>query len=91
MLKTGFAVVFYRTDEYSTTTVTTTVTTTDKTDEILHFCETARSRLEIQEHFEMKNKNHLINAYLKPLLDSGRLVMTIPDKPNSRNQKYLSK
>ncbi len=27
--------------------------------------------------------------YLKPLLASGKLAMVIPDKPNSRNQKYL--
>ena len=29
--------------------------------------------------------------YMKPLLKNGELVMTIPDKPNSKNQKYVTK
>ena len=27
--------------------------------------------------------------YIRPLLDAGKLKMTIPDKPNSKNQKYV--
>jgi len=69
----------------NTTTVTTTVATTDK---IMEFCSVPRSRTEIQEFLEMKNKNHFLKTYLTPLLEKGKIVMTIPDKPNSRNQKY---
>jgi hypothetical protein len=27
---------------------------------------------------------------LKPLLENGQLQMTIPDKPNGKNQKYIA-
>ena len=48
------------------------------------------SREEIMTMCGLKNKNHFIKAHLKPLLESGQLRMTIPDKPNSRNQKYVA-
>ena len=31
-----------------------------------------------------------IRKYLNPLLDEGLLTRTVPDKPNSRNQRYLT-
>lgn len=57
---------------------------------ILAFCAQPKSREEIMTMCGLKNKNHFIKAHLKPLLESGQLRMTIPDKPNSRNQKYVA-
>ena len=37
------------------------------------------------------NRKHFFNYYLKPLLKSGKLLMTIPEKPNSSKQKYIAK
>ena len=71
-----------------TTPVTTTDTSTVAT--ILAFCAQPKSREEIMTMCGLKNKNHFIKAHLKPLLESGQLRMTIPDKPNSRNQKYVA-
>ena len=31
----------------------------------------------------------LKNKYLQPLLDIGLIAMTMPDKPTSKNQRYI--
>ena len=59
-------------------------------DKILAFCATPHSKIEITEHCGYKNTKNFTQKYLRPLLDSGILKMTIPDKPNSRNQRYIT-
>jgi ATP-dependent DNA helicase RecG len=56
---------------------------------ILEFCSVERTRDEIQQHIGLIHKNHFRQKILKPLLDTGKLMMTIPDKPKSRNQRYI--
>lgn len=58
-------------------------------DQILHFCEVPRSKKEIAEYMGYKDAKSFGIRYLAPMLKSGRLEMTIPDKPKSRNQKYI--
>ena len=57
---------------------------------IIAFCSEPRSKAEIANHCGFKDIKHFTAHYLKPLLESGRLQMTIPGKPNSRNQKYVA-
>ncbi len=45
----------------------------------------------MMDFMQLVNRQHFANHYLKPLLEAGKIVMTIPDKPKSRNQKYVKK
>jgi len=47
-----------------------------------------KSREELQVATGMRNREHFRKAYIEPLLAAGWLERTIPDKPNSRLQKY---
>ena len=55
---------------------------------ILDFCSVARTKREISDHLGYRNLTYFTRRFLKPLLASGRLRMTIPEKPNSKYQKY---
>ena len=59
-------------------------------DQILTFCrETPRSITEIGAYLGYKDKK-TTRKYLNPLLEEGLLGRTVPDKPCSRNQRYLT-
>ncbi len=66
------------------------VTTHDeKLEALVDFCSEEKTREEMMSFLALENREHFRKTYLKPLLDSGRIKMTIPDKPKSRNQKYI--
>ena len=56
--------------------------------QILEFCENPKSMTEIGEMLGLKQRKS-VRKYVIPLVEKGRLAMTIPDKPNSRFQKYI--
>lgn len=58
---------------------------------LVEFCATPRSRKEMQTFIGISSRNYFNEKYLKPLLVSEKICMTKPDKPNSRNQKYVKK
>ena len=60
----------------------------DTLNDIIDFCDTPRSMIEIMEHLGLKHRYNVKHRYIDPLIEGGFLVMTNPDKPNSRNQKY---
>lgn len=61
----------------------------DRAEKIIEFCVEPKSRKEIQLFVGIAHREYFRAKILKPLLDSGKLKMTISDKPNSRNQKYV--
>ncbi|MDR0596856.1 MAG: putative DNA binding domain-containing protein [Clostridiales Family XIII bacterium] len=80
-----------RGDLRGTTQVTTHDTMQDeRIESLLEFCYMPRTRNEMQRHIRIANREHFRKNILKPLIESGQLAMTIPDKPQSRNQKYVS-
>ena len=60
-----------------------------KLNALLEYCREARSRIEMQMYCGIKSQDYFRRNILLPLLDSGRLKRTIPDKPNSSKQKYI--
>lgn len=57
-------------------------------DSIAEFCTTPRTRDEIAT-FVGKSKNYVISQIVNPLVESGILKLTLPNKPKSPNQKYV--
>lgn len=55
---------------------------------LLEFCSVPRSRSDIVS-FVGKSKNYVMSHVVAPLVKSGKLKLTAPDKPKSPNQKYV--
>ena len=47
--------------------------------------------LSIMEALGLKSRETFRKNYMNPAIELGIMQMTIPDKPNSRNQRYVKK
>lgn len=61
-----------------------------RTKEILEFCKIPKTRSEIQEFLGITSKVYVRVKILNPLIKSGLLKLTKPDKPTIPNQKYYN-
>ena len=59
-------------------------------EKIVSFCKTPRTREEIVSYIGL-SKNYVISQIVQPLVEQGKLLLTMPDKPRSSLQKYYSK
>ena len=101
VLKSGFVVTFYRQflDEEDNLGGTPQATPQAAPqaeqqvaiqNQIQIYCSQPRSKAEIAEYCGYKNVKYFADQYLKPMIENGLLGMTIPDKPTSPNQKYVT-
>lgn len=57
-------------------------------DKLIVFCVVERSFGEMLSFMNYTDRTKFRRKYIQPLLEDGILEQTIPDKPNSKNQKY---
>lgn len=57
-------------------------------DDILIFCDIPRTRAELIE-FTGMSRYYTMSAIIQPLIDEGKLKLTIPEKPKSPKQKFV--
>ena len=62
---------------------------TDLTAALLLFCRTPRTRKEVTE-FVGKSRYYVMSTFIQPMIAAGKLAYTIPDKPQSPNQRFVS-
>ncbi|MBI5527014.1 MAG: transcriptional regulator, partial [Deltaproteobacteria bacterium] len=55
---------------------------------ILEKCREETTLVGLMDSLGRKNRTKFRERFIQPLLDSGLLEMTVPDRPNSRLQKY---
>jgi ATP-dependent DNA helicase RecG len=55
---------------------------------LLPLCIQPSSRQELQTALSLRDADHFRIAYLQPAIASKYIERTVPDKPNSRLQKY---
>lgn len=56
-------------------------------DKVFEFCKSPKSVVEIANMLGVNDRRWVRKKYIAPFIGT-RLQMTIPDKPNSQNQKY---
>ena len=56
----------------------------------VQFSRTPRTRKEICEYLGLSSITYAIQTYVMPLVESGKIKMTNPDKPKSTKQLFYS-
>ena len=62
----------------------------EEVNNLLVFCRTPRTRKEICEYLGLSSVTYAIQTHVMPLVESGKIKMTNPDKPKSPKQLFYS-
>lgn len=57
---------------------------------MLKLCKKPQTMHELLSAFSVTSRSKFQKKYIKPLIEKGSLLMTIPDKPNNPKQKYVA-
>lgn len=57
---------------------------------LLAFCRSPRTRAEIIKYLGISSAQYALRRYLDPLIAAGVIRLTIPDKPRSHSQRYVT-
>lgn len=57
---------------------------------LIEYCKTPRTRKEIIEYLSIASGQYALRRYLDPLVNAGVIRMTIPEKPRSERQQYVT-
>ena len=71
-------------------TMQATMQATAQAEKVLEFCSEPRKRDEIQVFLGLKDREYFRKEILAPLIKSGKIVLTHPNKPRSPLQKYFT-
>lgn len=62
----------------------------DETNALILFCKTPRTRKEICEYLGLDSVTYAIQKHVIPLVECGKIKLSIPEKPKSPKQLYYS-
>ena len=57
---------------------------------LLKYCIIPRKKSDILKKLKLSLRHQNFQKHVQPVIQDGLLVMTIPDKPNSNQQKYFT-
>ena len=76
--------------QYASSTQAVTISLdVKKLNDLLDYCSEPRTRAEMQEFCGIKTREYFRKKILVPMINSGKILQTVPEHPNSPNQRYI--